>query len=95
MARKATEIVPIMLRLRESLRRQLEQAATKNERSLNAEVIDRLIQSFRNEDQAQLIKETAQATAEATMTLLGSVPPKEDIDGSAKTSDNLRKGRNK
>jgi hypothetical protein len=46
MAKKATAIVPTMLRMREELRRRLEREAKKNERSLNAEMVGRLEQSF-------------------------------------------------
>jgi hypothetical protein len=42
MARKPRELVPLMLRLQEGLRRQLEKAAKTNDRSLNAEINWRL-----------------------------------------------------
>jgi hypothetical protein len=44
--RKKTEIVGLKLRLRESLRRQIETAAKAQERSLNSEVVARLEVSF-------------------------------------------------
>jgi hypothetical protein len=46
MAKKATAIVPTMLRMREELRKRLEREAKKNDRSLNAEMVGRLEQSF-------------------------------------------------
>jgi hypothetical protein len=44
--RKKTEIVGLKLRLRESLRRQIEAAAKVQERSLNSEIVGRLEESF-------------------------------------------------
>jgi hypothetical protein len=47
MAKKPDDIVPIMLRIREDLRKRLEREAKKRPRpSLNAEIADRLEQSF-------------------------------------------------
>ena len=51
MAKKSTEIVPTMLRIREDLRKRLEREAKKRDHSLNAEMVERLEQSF--VDQAQ------------------------------------------
>jgi Arc-like DNA binding domain len=53
MGRKPTDIVQLTLRLREDLRRKLERAADKAERSLNIEIIERLEASFAAEAQAQ------------------------------------------
>jgi predicted HicB family RNase H-like nuclease len=50
-ARKTTELVPLMLRLREGLRKQLEKAAKAHDQSLNTEVNDRLERSFERERQ--------------------------------------------
>ena len=47
MARKPTELRPIMTRVPEGLRRKLEREAKRNDRSMNAEIIHRLEQSFR------------------------------------------------
>jgi flagellar motor switch protein FliG len=66
MVRKPADLVPLMLRLPEDLRRRIEREATRNQRSLNAEVVRRLEDSFRSEDSAQLIDKTAKATAAAT-----------------------------
>jgi hypothetical protein len=49
-ARKAMEMVPTMLRMRESLRKRLERAAERNDRSMNAEMVDRLERSLRDEE---------------------------------------------
>jgi len=49
MARKTTELVPLMLRLREGLRKQLEKAAKARDVSMNQEINDRLERSFERE----------------------------------------------
>ena len=43
-AKKSTEIVPTMLRMREEMRKRLEREAKRNDRSLNAEMVERIIQ---------------------------------------------------
>jgi hypothetical protein len=53
MAKKSTEIVPTMLRIREDLRKRLEREAKKKDHSLNAEMVDRLEQSFIDDEQNQ------------------------------------------
>ena len=50
MARKATELRPVMTRLPERLRARLEKAASKNDESMNSEIIRRLERSFGDED---------------------------------------------
>jgi hypothetical protein len=50
MARKPTDPVKLNLRFTEALRARLEKQATKNNRSLNEEIINRLQESFRQED---------------------------------------------
>jgi hypothetical protein len=56
-----------MTRLPEGLRRQLERDAARNVRSMNAEIIHRLEQSYRRQDQekqtAKLIEQTVQHMA--------------------------------
>jgi Arc-like DNA binding domain len=52
MARKLTEIVALSLRIREEMRRRLEREAKKQERSLNAEIVNRLEQSIQAQDAA-------------------------------------------
>jgi hypothetical protein len=56
MPRKPTDIVQINLRIRESFRRDLEREAQQANLSLNAEIIRRLDQSFRQQDLAQQVK---------------------------------------
>ena len=63
MARKPADLVPLMLRLSEDLRHRIEREANRNQRSLNAEVVRRLEQSFRNDESAQLVANTVKATA--------------------------------
>jgi hypothetical protein len=46
MPRKPSEIAQFKLRIRESLRRQLESAAARNKNSINAEIANRLRASF-------------------------------------------------
>jgi Arc-like DNA binding domain len=46
MARKPTELRPVMTRIPEGLRRRLEKEATRSDRSMNAEIIERLERSF-------------------------------------------------
>jgi hypothetical protein len=54
MARKPTDIVQYKLRIRESLRRRIEQAAKKNGVSANQEMVGRLERSFEQETQRKL-----------------------------------------
>jgi hypothetical protein len=58
MSRKLTDEVQLKLRFSEKLRRRLEGEAKRNKRSMNAEIIDRLEQSFTMPD---LAKATATA----------------------------------
>ena len=50
MVRKSQELRPVMTRLPEGLRRRLEREAKQNGRSMNAEIIHRLEQTFRQAD---------------------------------------------
>jgi hypothetical protein len=50
MARKPTEYVQFKLRIRESLRRKIEKAAEKKARSANAEAVERIEQTFEEEE---------------------------------------------
>jgi hypothetical protein len=54
MARKPTEIVPTSLRIRESLRRRVEQAAAQRAVSFNYELTSRVQDSFDREDERAL-----------------------------------------
>jgi Arc-like DNA binding domain len=49
MARKTQELRPVMTRIPETLRRRLERAAMRNNRSMNTEIIHRLEGSFAEE----------------------------------------------
>lgn len=77
MARKPTELRPIMTRIPEGLRHRLERVAAKNDRSMNAEIIHRLEQSFEREDRAaehaELIRQVTQAATVASENLARTV----------------------
>jgi Arc-like DNA binding domain len=66
--RKSQELRPVMTRLPEGLRRRLEREAEQNRRSMNAEIIHRLTQSFVRQDQADLIADTVRQTLAAYQT---------------------------
>jgi Arc-like DNA binding domain len=55
MARKPTELRPLMLRIPEALRKRIEVEATKNDRSMNSEIINRLQNSFQKGEQAVIL----------------------------------------
>ena len=63
MARRPTEIVQLKLRFPEALRRNLSQAAKNNRRSMNAEIVSRLDESFLRGNLAALMREHAENTA--------------------------------
>jgi hypothetical protein len=50
MARKSTDYVQFKLRIRESLRRKIEKAAEKKAISANAEAVERIEETFREEE---------------------------------------------
>jgi hypothetical protein len=54
MARKPADTVQLKLRFPEKLRRRIEAAADKNQQSMNAEIVERLEQSFQKDDQASV-----------------------------------------
>ena len=60
--RKSQELRPVMTRIPEGLRRRLEREAEQNRRSMNAEIIHRLTQSFVRQDQTDLIAATVHQT---------------------------------
>ena len=62
MVRKSQELRPVMTRIPEGLRRRLEREAEQNRRSMNAEIIHRLTQSFVRQDQTDLISTTVRQT---------------------------------
>jgi hypothetical protein len=53
--RKSTALVPNMIRMREELRKRLEQQAKKNDRSLNSEMVARLEKSFVQDRDAMIL----------------------------------------
>jgi hypothetical protein len=63
MARKTTEIVTLSLRIREELRKRVEREAKRADRSMNAEIIYRLEQSFEQGDIIEAIKEAVGSPA--------------------------------
>ena len=67
MAKKPTEIVPIQVRVREGLRRQLETAARKQGRSLNSEIVSRLQSSFSKDDREALLESAAERAADKAL----------------------------
>ena len=77
MARKPSDIVQLKLRFEEKLRRRLQADAAKNERSLNAEIIDRLERSYSTPNLAQM---TATAVVEE-LRIAGVVSPKKPKGG--------------
>jgi hypothetical protein len=62
MVRKSQELRPVMTRIPEGLRRRLEREAEQNRRSMNAEIVHRLMQSFERQDRADLIAATVHQT---------------------------------
>jgi hypothetical protein len=75
MPRKPSAVLEYKLRIRESLRRQLAQAAEKHGVSMNAEMVRRLEESFTREsnrsigENAQLIQTSAESIVAATRVL--------------------------
>jgi hypothetical protein len=72
MARKPTDQVHLKLRFTEKLRKRIEQAAARNDRSMNDEIIRRLEQSFTGEDLVRTVGDdlvrTVKETIQATLT---------------------------
>jgi hypothetical protein len=64
MARKPTDTVQLKLRFSEGLRRRLVLEARANERSMNAEIIQRLESSFRRQDATRDAEKYRKALAE-------------------------------
>jgi Arc-like DNA binding domain len=62
MAKKPSDQVKLNLRFTEALRARLEKQATKNQRSLNEEIIRRLEGSFKGDDFQELLERWAQET---------------------------------
>jgi len=64
MTRKQSETAELRLRFSEALRSRIDAAARRNQRSMNAEIIHRLEQSFQRHDQLALAKQAATAVIE-------------------------------
>jgi hypothetical protein len=60
-ARKPTDAVQLKLRFTEALRRRLEREAKRQERSLNAEIVSRLDESFQKAREGDLTADTFRA----------------------------------
>jgi Arc-like DNA binding domain len=78
MARKTTEIVSLSLRIREELRKRLEREAKRADRSMNAEIVHRLEQSFQQEDIIKTIKEVIGDLKKAALRDAGADPDKSE-----------------
>jgi Arc-like DNA binding dprotein len=57
MAHKPNDLRPIMTRLPERLRADLERSAKRNDRSMNAEIIHRLLQSFADQQNLKTMED--------------------------------------
>jgi hypothetical protein len=80
MPRKPSETVQLKLRFPERLRIRIEAEAEKNERSMNAEIVRRLEQSFEKDDRAALLKDAAaEAIDEALRRILASSDSKTTV----------------
>jgi plasmid stability protein len=76
---KNEELRPLMTRIPESLRARLEKSAARSHRSMNAELIYRLEESYRREEREQIIGLAAQqATTAATTAMIETLGPKLD-----------------
>jgi hypothetical protein len=71
--RKPANTVHLRLRFPERLRRRIEVAAVKNQRSMNLEIVDRLDRSFLRDDDAERSREIAVEVAEATFNRLAAL----------------------
>jgi hypothetical protein len=70
MAKKPTDTVQLKLRFPEALRRQIERAAAKQERSMNAEIVHRLEQSFSKEEMVDFAATMAVQSANQIIDML-------------------------
>jgi Arc-like DNA binding domain len=75
MSRKLSQTVQLKLRFPEKLRQRIESAAARNERSMNAEIVHRLDQSFQKDDllahQATLAEAAATTAVEKLLIVAG------------------------
>jgi Arc-like DNA binding domain len=103
MSRKPSETVQLKLRFPERLRQRIESAAARDERSMNAEIVRRLEQSFQKEDlqanQARLAEAAATTAVEKLLVVtegkIASHRKDQEIDnGRAPTGEHvLDKGK--
>jgi hypothetical protein len=70
MRRKPSETVQLKLRFPERLRVRIEAEAEKSERSMNAEIVHRLEQSFEGDDRGALVKTVASEAAQTASRLM-------------------------
>jgi hypothetical protein len=84
--KKQRSIIPLMLRLPADLHRKLAQDAEKNDRSLNAEIVERLMRPVRQEEESKKIelaaKEAATSAINQFLNMVEfSLPPKGSTKG--------------
>jgi hypothetical protein len=83
MARKPTELRPLMTRIPERLRRRLEKAAARIDRSMNAEIIHRLEQSFERDDAAKRLEHALLARRMTPEEISAALPTLAAVGGPA------------
>jgi hypothetical protein len=71
MAKKPSDPVKLNLRFTEALRLRLEKQATKNQRSLNEEIIRRLEDSFQREDLEEFAERVAEKLGSTVTVKIG------------------------
>jgi hypothetical protein len=74
MPRKQSEIVQLKLRFPENLRLRIESAAERSLRSMNAEIVHRLEQSFEKESRIDLAQASATAALDKFMIVAQGKP---------------------
>jgi hypothetical protein len=84
MAKKPTDEVQLKLRFDERLRRRIAKEAERNNRSMNAEIIHRLEESFRQEDTNELVSRAAREAVEYATSLADLHLPREEREARAK-----------
>jgi plasmid stability protein len=76
MPRKPADLVKLNLRFPEALRSRLEKYAARNNRSLNAEIVRRLENSFKGDDLEDLFERLAERTGSQVTLRVGDVTAK-------------------
>jgi hypothetical protein len=89
--RKSADTVHLRLRFPEKLRRRIEAAATKNQQSMNAEIVERLERSFGQEDFIATVEKTAEATAVAAADRLIKKLVEGDVDPNSRINTAMEK----